>query len=341
MDVYSLKQELIKNPDKIELILHKVGFENISDKFNHGLEYRCGWEEDSNPTGVRISKETLSAQCFSRGIKGDLITLIQEKLKCRFPEAIDKISSIIEFKDEKKDIERLPFGGFYKRIKKMREVDGNIELQTYDESILDDYLVMPSLRFIEDGIKYNVQLKYQIGYDVFTNRIIVVWRGFDGRIVGIMGRLNKDNLDPNENKWFPILKFPKSKAIFGFSENYHKIQEDRFVIIGESEKFPMQMESKGIFHGLGLGGNNLTDYQANNIKSLFPTKSITCLDEGLSRENSVHVAEKLKMDGMFKNESYYIYDKNNLWLPKGSKMSLSDLPLSDIKSVLKQCIYKV
>ena len=163
-----------------------------------------------------------------------------------------------------------------------------------------------------------------------------------------LGRLGLEHLegaslygDPNEkkeeNKWFPIIPFPKSQTLFGFSENYAHIQEDRFVMIGESEKFPMALASKGIRHGLGLGGSTLNPFQANNIKSLFPKAIIVMLDEGLKEEDSIHMAEQLKMNTFYTNQVGYVYDKNGLFLPSGSKMSPTDLPLETMKQLMHHC----
>lgn len=344
MNVGALKRYLIENEDQIALVLHKIGFSNIDGSFSRGTEYRCSWDEDSNPTSVAVKKHSLQADVFSRNIHGDIITLVRAKTDLGFPQAVKLIADIVLFKDDGKyDVKEPAFGGFLKRVKKLKEPDGHIELEEYPDSILDKYHMMPSKRFLDDGISYDVQVKYEIGYDWQSNRIIVPWRGVNGNIIGIMGRINKDEEDilPNENKWFPIIPFPKSRAIFGYTQNYDSIQRDRFAIIGESEKFPQQLESKNLPYGLGLGGNKLSAYQAQNIKALFANKIIVALDEGLDIDISVEMAQKLKMEGMFKNETFYIHDKNNLWIPKDSKMSLSDLPEQDIKSVIRQCSIKV
>lgn len=332
MNIHNLKEEIKENNDLITLILEDVGFTDISDEFNQGNEIRCAWEEGSNPTSVRVNKSTLSANCFSKGIKGDIITLVQEKLNISFSQALNRISKVINFEDTNVEV-NLPFGGFFNEI--LSVVDDEYgEIDTYSESILDEYLILPSQRFLNDGISYEVQQRYKIGYDVTTGRIIVPWRSLSGELVGLMGRLNKENIEEYETKWLPILAFPKSKTLFGFSENYKAIQSTSFVMLGESEKFPMALSSNGIDIGLGLGGSSLSQFQANNIKSLFPKKILVCMDEGLDESISLEIAKQLKMDTFFENEVGYIYDKENKYLPKGSKMSPSDLPLEDMKKLI-------
>ncbi len=339
MNIYALKQQIIDNEELIGLILNDSGFTDINGEFNQGNEYRCSWEEGGNPTSVRVNKSTLSSDCFSRGIKGDIITLVSEKLNLSFTKTIDRLSRLINFEDINEDI-TLPFDGFFNEI--LNLVDDNFDdLETFDESILDDYLILPSERFLKDGISYEVQQKYNVGYDVTTGRIIVPWRNLEGKLVGIMGRLNKEEIEEYENKYLPIISFPKSKTIFGFSENYRSIQEQGLVIIVESEKGVMKLESMGVNVGLGLGGSSLSTFQANNIKSLFPKRIIVTLDEGLSEEVSRNMAKQLKIDTFFENEVGYIYDAENKYLPKGSKMSPSDLPLEKFKKLIVECTRRV
>ena len=337
MDVYSLKNYLIANEDMIYNVLEKVGFTDISDNFNHGLEFRCAWEDGGNPTSVRVIKDNLRAQCFSKNINGDIITLVEAKLNCGFTKAVDVIGKVVNFNDVKKEEYEIPFDGFFKKVKKMQD-NKYVEIETYDESILNDFEIVPNQMFLEDGIDSNIQLKYQIGYDVRTDRITVVWRGFGGKIVGLMGRLNRREVFDKENKWFPIIPFPKSRALFGFSENYRNIQSKSGVIISESEKSTMALESKGIGIGVSIGGSSLSQFQANNIKSLFPNIIIVALDEGLDEEVSVHMAEQLKMDSLYSNKVGYIYDKNNLILPKGSKLAPADLHKDDLSRLMKNHI---
>ena len=112
-------------------------------------------------------------------------------------------------------------------------------------------------------------------------------------------------------------------------------------MIGEAEKFTMQLASKGLNTGLSLGGSNLSDIQANHIKSMFAKKTIIMMDEGINKEVPFSIAEKLKMDRFYKNEVYVVFDDSGLFLPKGSKISPADLERSDLQNLMNNCMYKV
>lgn len=266
--------------------------------------------------------------------------MVKEKKGLSFPKTIQYISKLINFEEVEKPEYTLPFGGFYKKIQRFKE-DNGVELQVYDESILYEFMKVPNLMFYQDGIDCNTQQLFNIGYDVITQRITVPWRSTSGELIGVMGRKNIREVDKDDNKWYPILSFPKSRVIYGFSENYSSIQDKGVCFVGESEKFTLGLHSMGMSIGLSLGGSTLSESQANNIKSLFCKKIIIGLDEGLNKDISIEMGNKLKMNRFIKNEVYYIMDKNNLFLPKGSKMSPTDLPKEDFKKLLNHCLIKI
>src|SRR5205085_11105348 len=154
---------------------------------------------------------------------------------------------------------------------------------------------------------------------------------------GVMGRLNKREVSDEDVKWFPILPFPKSKTLYGFVENYNSILEKKFVMIGESEKFALQCNSKGLNTGLGLGGSFMSELQANHVKSLFPETILIAMDEGLSEEHSYEIAKQCKSDKYYKNKVGYIFDKENEYLPKDSKLAPSDLDKNTLKLLINNC----
>lgn len=338
MNIAKLKDYIIDNPDLIEVILEDAGFHHINGNFANGLEFRCGWSEDSSGTGIKVSTETLSSTYFKTGLSGDLITLVQAKTEESLPVTLKRIAKLVGYVDDGESYEiEYAFSGLFKELEQLQEFGEIIDVKTYDESVLDEYLIMPSLRFMKDGISWDVQNEYKIGYDSYTDRILVPWRDVSGNLIGIMGRLNKDEIEDWEAKWLPLINFPKSQALFGFSHNYNQMLNHSMVIVAESEKSPMKLNSQGCHLGVAIGGSNLSSYQANQINSMFPKKIIIAMDEGLEEEKSVNILEKLKYDTYYSNDVTYLYDDNNLFLPKDSKMSPCDLPIADFKRMIKHC----
>ncbi len=332
MDVYGLKQYIINNPHLIEEILEQSGFCKIRDL---GDEIRCARDEDKNPTSIKVHKETLGSVCYSTNIKGDLITLVQKKKELGFREALNFIAEISGYKLNTNPIEIvLPFGGFFKNLG-VNKGTGSIDIKHYDESILNMYANIPNKMFFEDGIFPEIQERYGVGYDAVTGRITVPWYSLNMKLCGIMGRLNKREVEGYEMKWFPIIPFEKSKTIFGYKQNYEIIQSRDILVVGESEKLPMQLSSMELDIGLALGGCHMSEIQANHIKALFARRNIIAFDEGLDEEISIEAAKKIKFNNIFKNNVGYIYDRNNEYLPKGSKLSPTDVGKETFEKLLK------
>lgn len=325
MNIVQLKDYIKGDYEKIIQILEKNNFYDIS--YNRSKnEIRCAREYGRNNTSIRINVDTLSSVCFSKNVKGDIITLIQHKNQLGFKQTINNISSILGISNVDFNINKyMPFGGYYKKISKNQDIN-YVDLLTYPEDILDQYSIKPNLLFYKDGIDWNVQKKYLLGYDCISQRIVVPWRNINGDIVGIMGRYNHNEIPEGISKWLPIIAFPKSYVVFGYSENYSNIIENDFCIIGESEKLPMQLESKGIKYSISVGGSSISTMQSQYIKSLNVKTNILAFDEGLDEEHIINEAKKLKIENAFySNNVGYIYDEQGKILKKGSKLSPSDL----------------
>lgn len=334
IDVKDLKEYLIDNPNKTQDLLEAAGFYNITSR---GDEFRCGRDIDTNPTSVRVVKETLSSTCFSTNISGDIITLISEKLELNFKDTLSFVKSKLGLSDiefNKKSI-TLPFGGYYKNIGKSSPYDSYIE--PIDTSEFDHCVKLPNNLFLKDGISLATQRKFNLMYEPISNRIVIPYWSVNGDLIGAMGRYNGDT---DENKYIPVIRsFPKSKTLYGFHQNYSEIIKRSVALIGESEKFVMQLDTMGLPIGLGLGGSVLTDIRVKNLLSLQVKYLILAYDEGVDEEIIRENALKLSKKTPFINcKVGYIYDRDNIYLKAGSKLSPTDQGIDVLKGLLKECI---
>ena len=335
MDVVQIKDMLYGDADKVQLLLESAEFLNVR---RNGNEFRCQYDEGHTNGGTQVKIDTLKANCYSLNFSGDIVTLLQEKLDMTFIQTLKWMCSIlgIDGVNFKRKEVKLPFGGYYKNIK--REVY-KFTCDTYDESVLYQYGCIPNYRFLKDGISIDTQLKFHIGYDVLTNRLTIPWRNINGELIGIMGRINLDEIPKDIAKYFPIIPFSKNNSIYGLYENYKSISDRDICIIGESEKTTLSLDSMGLQVGLGLGGNVVSDYKANLIKSVRPGKIILAMDEGLDEEISIRNAKMLKSDNAFyKNKVGYIIDRDGTYLKKGSKASPYDYGKETLQKLVKNCV---
>ena len=245
--------------------------------------------------------------------------------QCGFSKALNYVARFLGLEEKELSSEiRYPFSGFYKKLIKNLE-EPECRMKTYDESILTKYEKKYSMMFLEDGISFDTQKSFNVGFDLETMRITIPEYTLDGSLCGIMGRLNDKKCDHSE-RWVPIIPCSRSMTLYGYHKNYEKIQDKRLVVIGESEKFVQQLHTMGCNLGLSLCGCDISNVQARYLKGLMTDKIILALDEGLEEEQIRHQAEKLIIDNIiFKNKVGYIFDKDNKILKKGSKNSPSDL----------------
>ena len=335
MSVENLKDYLIENPEEIIKVLELTDFHSISF-FNNKREIRCAYYDGGNPTSVSINCETLQSYVFSKGIGGDLFYIISIHNDWNIHKTIEVVTNILNIKDLDNFKSPFIFNGFYKHIKRNKQ-DKSI---VFPLSTLDKFINHPNIRFVKDNISFETQYKFHIKYDPVSQRIVVPWFNHKGELVGITGRYNFNNIGSNP-KWKALESFPKGNYLYGMYENLEDIKEADYVIIGESEKFVMQLDSYGYHNGLALGGCNISDMQARLIKSLPVDKIIIALDEGLNLEHVLEQADKLK-GGIFNSnkEIYVIFNNDYNILPKGSKMAPTDAGKENFEILLKKYCYR-
>jgi len=322
--INEIKKQLINNPIHIQNILEYYEFYNIDIR---SQEIRCSFSKDTNKTSIRIklrNNDFLYITDYGRGLNCEFFKFIIQSRNVDFKELINVVKRELGIESFTYKKREPIFGGFYNKIKSKRY--SYIELKTYDESILNPYLNRYNIMFLQDGISLDTQKKYKIGFDIISQRITCPWWSFDGKLVGITGRYIGDYENDNTLKWCPVIPHPKSQTLFGYTENYQHLQDCEELFIGESEKFPMQLDSMGIYTGLGLGGNSIHALQIKNMITLNPRKIIFSFDEGLDEEIILKqvnlIKSKLKF---FDIKIGYIIDKENIIMPKDSKISPSDL----------------
>lgn len=331
-----LTEHLSANYDAVLNLLNDLEFKNISYDIAK-QKFRFARAEGRNPTSMVMSLSTLSYYCFSTNDKGNLYTLVMEHENINFPKALEWVADKLGI--EKSDFNkktRLPFGGFYKGL--IREIqEPEYSITTYSEEILKSYENIFNLKFFNDGIDFQTQQKYQVGYDYITERITVPIWDLKGNLIGIMGR-SIDKECKHEDRWLPIIPCSRSLTLYGYCTNYQSIQNKGLCIVGESEKHTQQLDSMECYIGLSTSGCHISETQAKYIKSLLIPKTILSYDEGLEEEYIREQAKKLKINNvLYQNQVGYIFDKENKYLLKGSKSSPSDKGKKIFTQLIKEC----
>lgn len=330
-----LKLYLKENPDKIQRILEYYNYHSITINNN---EIRFAKIGGDNPSGCRIKlNDNLSATDFTTSYNGDIIGLIKQHTDLSYKEIINTIKTITNKKvngHHKKEVGI--FDDFFNDIY-LPQQDDEDEI-IYDPSILDQYSKYKwNLRFLNDGILPSSQYKFHIGYDEESNRITLPWFDIDGNIIGIIGRIDSD--EKTNYKYIPLIPFPKHKFLYGLYHNKECIKKSKEIYIFESEKSVLLGDSLNYRNFVSLGGNSISTTQVEHILKLGVNKIILCLDEGLDVSVIKRDIKTIK-DCLFMRECKIgvILDKENKYLPKGSKASPIDLKGEIFEKLKKECL---
>ena len=285
-----VKERLLEQPESIEHILDTFGFAKI--RRGH-RELRCAFEEGMNPTAIVIrlqDNENLFVKDYERNLSLDFINYLVKSKNIPFKDVMNVIKQELHL-DSIYNYKRKSglFGGIYNNINRFND---EMSVATYPEEILKQYGNTPNLLWLKDGISLETQRKWGVGYCVESQRITLPIRTSSGEIMAIKGRLNgvPGEFEP---KYLYIENGPMSQTLFGYSENYSSLYENEVIVV-ESEKSVLKMDSWGYNNVVALGSNSLSTTQAKLLMSLNPKKVVFMLDKSLSLNNTKRNADLLR-----------------------------------------------
>lgn len=332
--INEILQKLSENPDAIvELIEH---YECGKIKVNT-REVRFA-RDDRPESGLNISIRLVNNDaCFvkdyARSEVNNLVSWLCKEKNVKFKDVLINIKRILHLSDDwRPQNRRLIFGGVYEHI--IHRADS--PPKTYDESILDDYLKVPNVRFQRDHISLETQMEFGISYDVNTDRIVIPIRDQHGSLMGLKGRRNYETDNDDDPKYLYLVPCQMSKTLFGYSANYSSMYGGT-VMVFESEKSVLQCASYGYHNAVALGSNSLSEYQAKMILSLNPQKVIFMLDSDLPLDNTKRNIDMLRSVATMRDLQISYFDwEECLELP--AKASASDEGKEVIEYILEENI---
>lgn len=295
MDAAELKEYIYDN-EQIELILEELGCKHIKHRKTQGGDeyFSCTFPDGDNKNGIWIfSNEYLNAKSQSRpnAIKNpygnpNLIDVVCYIKDLYFSGAIKWICECLGLDYYKESAEEIPESlKWTKLITGMKEKDEDEELEKLkpiSEKILTYYYSYCNDIFYNEGIDYFTQREFEIGYDIFTDRITIPIRDELSTLVGVKGRLIENDLD--ECKYIYLEPCPKSRILYGLYKTLSYIKAEKKVIVVESEKSVLKLWSKGIRNVVAIGGHDLSKVQVEKLIRLEVEEIILCYDEDVFRD---------------------------------------------------------
>ena len=315
MDTKELKNYIYEHK-YVEQILESVGCHDIKYHLS-GDYYSAANPDGDNKNAIIIyNNRFLNAINFTRQIDSngrhlDIIDIVAYSAGVNFIKSIQIISNEIGlsyYHDFEKDEPES-----FKILKMLNDMSTN----NYDEDdkpvspiserILSYYKPYVNKLFYEDGINYETQKDFEIGFDEQTNRYTIPIRSEIGDLVGVKGRYFNRDVPEDVNKYIYIEPCSKSRILFGLNKTLPYIKRNSKVFIGESEKFTMQCWSMGYRNAVSTGGKTISSRQVDLIVRLG-ADIVLCFDKDVEKAEVQIIADRFPENIPI----YYMYDEDNL-----------------------------
>lgn len=222
-----------------------------------------------------------------------------------------------------------PLKAILKDKQQVREIKPNPILP---ESVLDEFLPYPSLDWVNEGISFETQKMYGIGFDLESKRITIPMRNRFGQLVGVKGRILKDEDD--DRKYLYLYRYQNRYEWFNFHFAHPYILMEKKVYIYEAEKSCMKAFSNGIYNTLAIGASEISPEQVQMIKQLgLDIEIVLCYDKGITLDEirkNAQLFEGRKVHAMF--------DTDNLLEGKNSPI---DQGLETWEQLLESYVFEV
>ena len=273
MDIILLKEYIIEN-NRIEQILEGLHCGYI--KYHSSVYFTCSNPDGDNQNAIVVYNDTLVCENYTRQIsnklKNDLIDLVCFIKDCNFPDALKWICQVLGidyYHDFTQDVpESLLITQMIFDMSESYQSNEDKPLVPISPKILTYYKPYVNDMFLKDHISYETQREFNIGYDECTNRITIPIYSEIGDLVGVKGRLFKEELDKNDLKYIYLEPTSRARILFGLNKTIDYIKRENKVFVVEAEKGVMQGFSYGTCNIVGTGGKELSATQIEMLTRL-------------------------------------------------------------------------
>ena len=329
--ISELKQQL--DSSKIELILESLDCHHIA---HHSSYISAGLPDGDNINSITVYTDSQQYNSmihtrseFQTGYNvKDFISIVQFIRKSSFPGAMKYICQQLNI-DYYANIEEpakpalLSFLDFVETgHKEETEID---RVRVLPESVLNQFIKLPSQQWLSEGISIDSQKLYEVGFDPMTERITFPIRDATGTLLGVKGR----TINPeDESKYLYIYSAPKASLLYGEYQNTEAIKKANECIVVEAAKSVMKLNSLGFKNAVSIEGKSLSEIQAQNLQRLNVPITIA-LDQGVTDVEINEIVKRLQYPVQFQpinvikdSIGLYLQDKES---PCDNKDSWIDL----------------
>lgn len=338
VNIADLKNYILEE-QQIETILEELGCHYISHKAGY---YQCANPDGDNVTALCVyENDNLTAVDYTRDIANgktsyDLISVVQFFLELSFPKAVQQICAWVGLDYYHNFEEDLPDSmAVLKELLSLKNEGEPHEderpLIPISETILGYYKSRVNQLFADDGICYETQQEFEIGFDGLTNRITIPIRDEIGTLVGVKGRYF-GNVPEGELKYLYLEPCARNHVLYGLYKTEPCIKNESLVYVGEAEKSVMQMWSMGTCNCVATGGKKVSQNQIEILTRL-------CVDVVFVFDKDVQLDELIAISSRFVDGVcvYAVIDDKGIL---GEKESPTDCP-EKFKFLIKNCVRRI
>lgn len=301
----------------IEQIIEKIDLlEYVSDLIDmeqKGKDYFgiCPFHNENTPS-FSITPSKNSWYCFGCGNGGSIIDFVMKYKKISFTKAVSVLLDYANIDISNMKIESETFQLFKKLAKLTNKTSSKNEHIILLPDIMDTYEFSGLDIWKKEGISDSILNKYQVRFDRSAGRIVYPIHDHNGNIINVKGRIVSSNWKERKlRKYTYYYPLEQSDFLFGLYQNKEEILKCGSVIVFESAKSVMKMESNGIFNCVSLETSHFTDDQIRLLLSLQLHDIILALD------NDVALTD-------IKKDTKMLSKMTNLYIVKDSKKRLGE-----------------
>lgn len=324
-DLHDIKKAIYEE-GRIEEVLELLGCKNIRPERNRIV---ASLPNGKNMRSVQVKmNDHLTSSIRTKQINGDIFSLVSYiKFNCATKaEIYDNLFEakmwIVEELDyyhlvskDRTKVKKQTYNSWLKDMRKKRSKKVNLEDLhpniPIPESTKDRYLMEPYYPWIKEGISWETQKEWEIGFCWESHRIITLIRNITGELIGVKGRAMDDN---NPWKYLYVEEMNKSIELFGLHKTLPYILEEKEIILFEGYKSVFKAWQMGYKNVGSIEGDDISDAQIALIKSFGLDIKITiCYDKDKSEESIKEQASKFRNRKVF-----YTLDEDDLLSEKQS-----------------------
>lgn len=349
MDAHELKDNLTL--EQVEYILETIGAEPRVNTYSEQINSLTICHGGDSHKLIYYHKDK-RFKCYTNcGKTYDIFSLLENVLDIPFTMAMNYICDKlgiqrVRYNSEEAETEDCGWDliNKYKADPKPPEPP---KITIRDKSLLNEFYNLAHPNFLNDGISKLTMVKFGIKFDIFNNRIIIPHYDQDDNLIAIRCR-NLDEEQLKYAKYMPIyidnvlMSAPATGYFYGLNFNMENIKKAKKVILVESEKAVMQLDTmfKGKGIAIALSGSSISIWQIEILKQLGIEEVIIALDkEFISCKTPEEKAYAVKIKKIFIDRLKTDFQVSLIW-DKWNLLEYKNAPTDKGKDVFLELLCK-